>query len=84
MRHKDDANKFSPITSVLLPGAAGLATTILVAATALTVAPQNAEALPAYAQQTKLGCGSCHTNPSGGGDLKPLGKRFQANGHKLK
>jgi mono/diheme cytochrome c family protein len=42
-----------------------------------------ASATPAYAAQTKLGCGSCHTNPSGGGTLSSRGKKFQANGHKL-
>jgi mono/diheme cytochrome c family protein len=42
-----------------------------------------ATATPAYAAQTKLGCGSCHTNPSGGGALTARGKKFQANGHKL-
>jgi hypothetical protein len=42
-----------------------------------------ASATPAYASQTKLGCGSCHTNPSGGGALTARGKKFQANGHKL-
>jgi len=45
--------------------------------------PQPAQALPQYAQQTGLGCGSCHVSPSGGGALKPFGKKFQANGHKL-
>ncbi len=48
-----------------------------------TLAPRPASATPAYASQTKLGCGSCHTNPSGGGTLTARGKKFQANGHKL-
>jgi hypothetical protein len=78
----DTSGTFRP-SSMLLAGAAGLMAVVLVAA-ALTVVPRQAEALPAYAQQTKLGCGSCHVNPAGGGDLKPLGKKFQANGHKLK
>ena len=46
-------------------------------------APRPATATPAYAAQTKLGCGSCHTNPSGGGALTARGKKFQDNGHKL-
>jgi mono/diheme cytochrome c family protein len=46
-------------------------------------AQRPATATPAYAAQTKLGCGSCHTNPSGGGALTARGKKFQANGHKL-
>lgn len=45
--------------------------------------PRDAQALPQYAQQTGRACGSCHVNPSGGGALKPFGKQFQANGHKL-
>lgn len=48
-----------------------------------TFAQRPATATPAYASQTKLGCGSCHANPSGGGALTARGKKFQANGHKL-
>jgi mono/diheme cytochrome c family protein len=48
-----------------------------------TFAPRPATATPAYAAQTKLGCGSCHTNPAGGGALTARGKKFQSNGHKL-
>ena len=84
MSKREAANAFDPRTSVLLAGALGVAAAGLVAATTLIVGPQRAEALPAYAQQTKLACGSCHVSPSGGGELKPLGKKFQANGHKLK
>jgi hypothetical protein len=75
---------FQPITSALAAGAAGLAVAALIAATTLAVAPQRAEALPAYAQQTGLPCGQCHVNPAGSGPLKAFGKKFQANGHKLK
>jgi len=46
-------------------------------------APRPATATPAYAAQTKLACGGCHTNPSGGGGLTSRGKKFQENGHKL-
>jgi hypothetical protein len=84
MRNQYAASIFSPTASALLAGAMGLATAVLVAAASLMVSPNGAQALPAYAQQTKLGCGSCHVDPAGGGALKPLGKRFQANGHKLK
>jgi hypothetical protein len=45
--------------------------------------PRPAAALPSYAQQTHLGCGSCHVNPAGGGARTALGKAFAANGHKL-
>jgi hypothetical protein len=84
MRNQHAAKIFSPTASALLAGATGLAAAVLVGAASLMVSPNGAQALPAYAQQTKLACGSCHTNPSGGGALKPLGQKFQANGHKLK
>ena len=44
---------------------------------------QLARALPAYAKRTGLPCRQCHVNPAGGGTLKPFGRRFQANGHRL-
>ncbi len=47
------------------------------------LAPHEAQALPTYAQQTGKACGYCHVSPSGGGALKPAGKKFQAIGHKL-
>jgi hypothetical protein len=84
MRNGSTSRIFQPSTSALAAGAAGLTAAMLIAVTTLAVAPQRVEALPAYAQQTKLACGSCHANPSGGGALKPLGKKFQAQGHKLK
>ena len=42
-----------------------------------------ADALPAYAQQTKLACGRCHVSAAGGGALTGFGKAFVANGHKV-
>ncbi len=56
---------------------------LLLAATMVVVAPREAAATPAYAQQTGLACGQCHVNPAGGGKLTSLGSKFQANGHKL-
>ena len=38
--------------------------------------PDRADALPAYAQQTKLGCGRCHVSAAGGGALTGFGKAF--------
>jgi hypothetical protein len=84
MRTTEAADTFSSKTGVLLAGAAGFAAAVIVGAATLTLSPRNAEALPAYAQQTGLPCGQCHVNPAGGGDLKAFGKKFQANGHKLK
>jgi hypothetical protein len=84
MRNQHAAKIFSPTASALLAGATGLAAAMLIGGASLMVSPQGAQALPAYAQQTKLACGSCHVNPSGGGALKPLGQKFQARGHKLK
>ena len=45
--------------------------------------PRQAAALPVYSEQTKLACQQCHVNPAGGTELTELGKKFQANGHKL-
>ena len=78
MQHNGSSNARIPIA--VLAGGLGIAA-LLIAAVA--VAPRPAAATPAYAAQTKLGCGSCHTNPAGGGALSARGKKFQANGHKL-
>jgi hypothetical protein len=45
--------------------------------------PEPADALPSYAQQTKLACGRCHVSPAGGGALTGFGKAYAANGHKV-
>ena len=45
--------------------------------------PDPADALPSYAQQTKLACGRCHVSAAGGGALTGFGKAFAANGHKV-
>jgi len=45
--------------------------------------PDPADALPSYAQQTKLACGRCHMSAAGGGALTGFGKAFAANGHKV-
>jgi len=80
VEHAQVPEKFK--TVAILAGGLGIAA--LIAAASLAVVSKQATALPAYAQQTKLGCGSCHVNPAGGGQLKALGKKFQANVHKLK
>jgi hypothetical protein len=56
---------------------------LLFAATIFAVAPREAAATPAYASQTGLPCGKCHTNPAGGGPTNAFGKAFAANGHKV-
>jgi len=70
-------NTSSKLALALIPAAAFA---LLAAA---TFTPRPAAATPAYAGQTKLGCGACHANPAGGGALTSKGKKFQANGHKL-
>lgn len=45
--------------------------------------PTTANAKAEFSAQTKLPCGQCHTNPSGGGKLKAFGEKFKANGNKL-
>ncbi len=76
-------NKLKPITTAAFCAAAGCGAVAMLAAAIVVVAPREAAATAAYAQQTGLACGQCHFNPAGGGKLKPLGKRFQSNGHKL-
>jgi mono/diheme cytochrome c family protein len=68
------------------PPAYGLAVTSAAAfIIGLTVfaGPEPADALPAYATQTKLACGRCHVSAAGGGALTGFGKAFAANGHKV-
>jgi hypothetical protein len=44
----------------------------------LTIAaPRPADAKPEFAAQTGKPCGSCHTNPSGGGALTGAGEKFK-------
>ena len=74
----------SALIMTLLCGAAGIAATVLLAGAAVTLAPNQAQALPAYAAQTGLPCARCHVNPAGGGPNTAFGKAFAANGHKLK
>ena len=76
-------NKGHAKLSVLAVGTMGLATAALLGIMAAGSVHRPAEALPAYAEQTKLPCAQCHVNPAGGTDLTDFGKKFQANGHKL-
>ena len=69
---------------VALRMAIGVGTLALVGAAGAVLAPSPANAKPEFAAQTGLACGRCHVNPAGGGPLKPFGKKFKANGFKLK
>ena len=70
-------------TAVLAPVTGCAISGLLFAATVVVVAPREAAATPAYAQQTGKPCGQCHVNTAGGGKLTSFGSKFQANGHKL-
>jgi hypothetical protein len=71
-------------TAAILGGVASIGFAVLLAGAAVTVTPRQAQALPKYAAQTGLPCGKCHVNPAGGGPRTAFGKKFAANGHKLK
>jgi hypothetical protein len=55
----------------------GLALILMAFAIAI---PQQASALPSYARQTGLGCGTCHTEFP---QLTPFGRRFKIGGYTL-
>lgn len=61
--------------------AAGAA--MLIGGTMTIIAPQPAQATPAFTEQTHLPCTQCHTSPSNGANLTKFGKEFLTNGHKL-
>ena len=75
-------------TTQIERGAFGASASVLaiagLLAMAVTVAPRQAAAKPEFAAQTGMPCGQCHSNPAGGGDLKAFGKKFKANGNKVK
>jgi hypothetical protein len=68
------------VSKTLVKVAAGTAIAALVAGT-MVLAPKKAEANPGYASATGKPCTFCHTAPP---NLNANGKKFQANGHKLK
>jgi len=74
--------ELKPVPGLVFGLAGALATASIVALTAFA-APRPADALPAYATQTKLACGRCHVSAAGGGALTGFGKAFAANGHKV-
>ena len=60
-----------------------VAATILVGGAMTLLLPRTAAAKPEFAASTGKPCGQCHQNPGGGGQLKPYGEAFKANGFKL-
>ena len=68
------------VSRIFKPAAIALSTFVAAGAVfgaALTFAPQQAAATPAFAQKTGKACGSCHVSKSGGGALTSAGKAFQ-------
>ena len=84
MAHAGMHSMSNSIRLVALRMIVGVGTLALIGAAGAILTPGPANAKPAYAAQTHLACGKCHVNPAGGGALKSFGKKFQANGHKLK
>ena len=82
MMDRGQERQLRPVPGVVCGLAGALATTLIVGVAAFS-APQRADALPAYAQQTGLACGRCHVNPAGGGARTAFGNAFAANGHKV-
>ena len=76
--HLDDLKRLAGFAHLAVAGAVAL-----ILGLAAFAAPQPADALPAYAQQTGLSCGRCHVNPAGGGARTAFGNAFLANGHKV-
>ena len=72
------------IRTAALSATAGIATAMLVGMTAAFTVATPASAKPEFAAQTGMPCGQCHSNPAGGGKLKPFGEKFKENGFKVK
>lgn len=62
----------------------GTAAAMVMAGAAALIASQPANAKPEFAASTGKPCGTCHTNPTGGGKLKAAGEKFKADGYKMK
>ena len=82
MSNQNRSTALIPLTAILGGGAA-IVFAFLLAGAVVTVTPRQAQALPKYAAQTHLACGSCHVNPAGGGPRTKFGKAFAHNHHKL-
>jgi mono/diheme cytochrome c family protein len=60
-------NRINSRSSAVLYSATGIGAAILVGGLIIVAVAKPATATPAYAAQTKLACGRCHTSPAGGG-----------------
>ena len=47
---------------------------------AVTIGSRQAQATPAFTQQTKLGCAACHVMPPTKDTLTPRGQTFKSTG----
>ena len=81
MNSQQGSSAFIPTT--ILCGAASVAAALMIGGVVLALSPRPAQSTAAYAAQTKLPCGKCHTNPAGGGPTNDFGKAYAANGHKV-
>jgi hypothetical protein len=77
MRNLGNSSTFESMALTVAVGAFAALAAIVVAATALTIAPPQAEATPQLAQQTKFPCGRCHVSPGGGGKLTSTGQKYK-------
>jgi hypothetical protein len=81
MSNKNCSSALVPMVTIMC-GAAGVTAALLVGAT-VALSPRQAQAHPWFAEETRLPCGRCHTNPAGGGPITAFGAAFRANGYKL-
>ena len=82
MADRKTSSTFNRIPIAVLGGTTAVAAAILIAGTAISIAPRQAEAKPEFTAQTGKACGVCHQNPSGGGKLKPAGEKLKQGGNK--
>jgi hypothetical protein len=84
MLHSEIWGASNPIRIALRCMAAGIGVAALLGAAAGFVGTTPANAKPEFTAQTKLPCGQCHQNASGGDKLKAFGEKFKANDYKVK
>lgn len=68
------------ISRVVFTSMAVMAAAAIAFAAAVTVGPRQAQATPAAAQATKLGCPACHVMPPNRDKLTPRGHTFKSTG----